>query len=649
MSESFYSRFSLIYYYNSISTMGEYINRDVLSIPRLKELQRIDDTTRVSVSGSLWKYWNNDLFTDLEKEILRLKPSDCSFVEKYSHIESFPINNRSHINEISLATIYSDHPLREFYKRSIKDYKDSNTEQLRNAEKQLMEIDTLPVIIFIHGLGGQISQFEPILKEFRNCSDIFGIDLPGFGNSKRPSRNNNGIKFSMLSKYNDEELNKLEECLKLLKDEDYQTDSIADMIQQILDYKFPNRKFIFIAHSMGTHISTKIINNLENGRVVSFIMMSPPGFSEEKVIFNRFHWSKRWFLNLCCYNSKIFDYYRFFDRFGGLYSISVNNYIYCNNERNIEDEDDGDGGDEILKRLTQFRWNLDTESSIFLKYLKGFRSVSKEELKILSSKISKGKMMVCCGEFDKITKVSESEKIVKMIKEGNNDIEIKFEKVNNCNHSLFLDKPELISGIIYKFIEDLNINISCTWVLKIKAILSGDKWGLKNEVKWNKVVTLSKPIINKISPNKPISYLLGMKTLRQTDLIHNPINFEMEHPEIFAIVDIGSDTPSYEPNDFQRIKYIKYKTESKVTPDNITIVKFIEIINKLMKERDIDNQFIVVHCHYGQNRTGFLICCYLIEKLGWSVNEAIIGFKESKEPGIKHVHFQNALHLRYNE
>lgn len=612
--------------------------RKILTISNLKELQEKDNANRISLPKSILRYYNNDLYTDFEKEILNLEPNDCSIIQKYSKIESFPIKNNTHLDEISLCTIYSDHPLREFHKRSIKDLDNLNSKGLQRAKEQLEKIETLPLLVFIHGLGGQLSQFEPILQEFRNCSDIFGIELPGFGNSKRPSRNNNlnGINFTSLSIFDDYQLNKLENSLNKMTDEDFKTDNIVEIIYQILQYKFPERKFIFISHSMGTHISIKLINKLPDKKVESLVMLSPPNISEneeELEVMNRFPISRRLFLKSCSYFPRLFDYFRFFDRYGGLYSKSVENYIY-------PDDDD------ILKRLTQFRWNLDTDSIIFLKYLNGFKSVCNKELQNAAIKLNSKKIFLCCGDNDKITPKEDS---IKIFNKLSDKISIKLEILPHSNHSLFLDKPNLLAGLIYNFVEELNLNISCTWVLQVKAIISGDKWGLKNQVKWNKVITISKPIINNISKDKPQSYLLGMKTLRQTDSEHNPIKFEEDHPEIFSVIDIGSDTPSYDPTDFKRIKYVKYKTESKVTPDNVTIVKFIEIVDKLMKERDNDNQYIVVHCHYGQNRTGFLICCYLIEKLGWSVSEAIDAFGKSKPPGIKHVHFKNALYLRYNE
>ena len=49
------------------------------------------------------------------------------------------------------------------------------------------------------------------------------------------------------------------------------------------------------------------------------------------------------------------------------------------------------------------------------------------------------------------------------------------------------------------------------------------------------------------------------------------------------------------------------------------------------------NPEICVHCHYGFNRTGFVISCWLIEEEGYGVKEALEAFKTARPNGIRHV------------
>lgn len=51
--------------------------------------------------------------------------------------------------------------------------------------------------------------------------------------------------------------------------------------------------------------------------------------------------------------------------------------------------------------------------------------------------------------------------------------------------------------------------------------------------------------------------------------------------------------------------------------------------------------------HYGFNRTGYFIVCYLVEREGYRVQDAIQEFGEKRRPGIRHDHFVNELYVRY--
>lgn len=45
------------------------------------------------------------------------------------------------------------------------------------------DIDQLPLLVFIHGLGGVLPMFAPILHSLTNIGACFGLELPGHGRS----------------------------------------------------------------------------------------------------------------------------------------------------------------------------------------------------------------------------------------------------------------------------------------------------------------------------------------------------------------------------------------------------------------------------------------------------------------------------------
>ena len=52
--------------------------------------------------------------------------------------------------------------------------------------------------------------------------------------------------------------------------------------------------------------------------------------------------------------------------------------------------------------------------------------------------------------------------------------------------------------------------------------------------------------------------------------------------------------------------------------------------------------------HAGFNRTGFVVCSYLVQALGLSVDEALAAFEEARPPGVKHEKFVAELHRRFD-
>ncbi|KAI2644296.1 mRNA-capping enzyme [Labeo rohita] len=56
-----------------------------------------------------------------------------------------------------------------------------------------------------------------------------------------------------------------------------------------------------------------------------------------------------------------------------------------------------------------------------------------------------------------------------------------------------------------------------------------------------------------------------------------------------------------------------------------------------------------VHCTHGFNRTGFLICAYLVEKMDWSIEAAVAAFAQARPPGIYKADYLKELFRRYGD
>lgn len=56
-----------------------------------------------------------------------------------------------------------------------------------------------------------------------------------------------------------------------------------------------------------------------------------------------------------------------------------------------------------------------------------------------------------------------------------------------------------------------------------------------------------------------------------------------------------------------------------------------------------------VHCSNGVNRSGYLICRYLIDSLGWNSHEAIAAFESARGYTIERGAFVQAIHRAAKE
>jgi protein-tyrosine phosphatase len=135
-----------------------------------------------------------------------------------------------------------------------------------------------------------------------------------------------------------------------------------------------------------------------------------------------------------------------------------------------------------------------------------------------------------------------------------------------------------------------------------------------------------------------------------------------QYPNVRHVIDISHGVkPSYDPESFltTRTTYHKFPTAAKIPPTEADIKGFIDLVKQCLEMSRAQGQDteICVHCHYGFNRSGFVICCWLIEEQGYGVKEALEAFKEARPNGIRHLRiyprgwtdldFISTLHRRY--
>lgn len=93
------------------------------------------------------------------------------------------------------------------------------------------------------------------------------------------------------------------------------------------------------------------------------------------------------------------------------------------------------------------------------------------------------------------------------------------------------------------------------------------------------------------------------------------------------------------------LEYVHIQLIAKVLPPKSSIDHVERVAREFWSRKPDD--YIAIHCAYGFNRTGFVVCSYLCQALGFSVEESLETFARARPPGVKHAKFVNELYARY--
>jgi len=115
------------------------------------------------------------------------------------------------------------------------------------------------------------------------------------------------------------------------------------------------------------------------------------------------------------------------------------------------------------------------------------------------------------------------------------------------------------------------------------------------------------------------------------------------------VIDLTKTDRYYRKQEFEDkgIKYVKLPCEGhgEVPPPHI-VKEFERIVEKFSNENP--DKLVGVHCTHGFNRTGFLICSYLVNIVGWDIDPAVHEFAEKRSPGIYKQHYIEELFDKFD-
>jgi atypical dual specificity phosphatase len=113
------------------------------------------------------------------------------------------------------------------------------------------------------------------------------------------------------------------------------------------------------------------------------------------------------------------------------------------------------------------------------------------------------------------------------------------------------------------------------------------------------------------------------------------------------VIDLTNTDRYYDRKEFEGVcvGYKKILCPGRGFLEREDIVKnFNKCIDEFMEENVENDSLLGVHCTNGVNRSGYLICRYLIDRCGWSSHAALEAFENSRKCPIERGAFVQALH-----
>lgn len=118
-----------------------------------------------------------------------------------------------------------------------------------------------------------------------------------------------------------------------------------------------------------------------------------------------------------------------------------------------------------------------------------------------------------------------------------------------------------------------------------------------------------------------------------------------DNQELGLIIDLTFTTRYYTLQDVpQSLLYVKIFTAGHEVPSDETILKFKHAVHRFLQDNQDNDKLIGVHCTHGLNRTGYLICRYLIDVDGMEPAEAVELFNSSRGHAIERQNYLEDLH-----
>ncbi|XP_042371524.1 RNA/RNP complex-1-interacting phosphatase, partial [Plectropomus leopardus] len=117
-----------------------------------------------------------------------------------------------------------------------------------------------------------------------------------------------------------------------------------------------------------------------------------------------------------------------------------------------------------------------------------------------------------------------------------------------------------------------------------------------------------------------------------------------DNQELGLIIDLTFTTRYYKLQDVpDSLLLVKILTAGHQVPGDDTILSFKRAVRRFLRENADNDKLIGVHCTHGLNRTGYLICRYLIDVDGMDPRDAVQLFNSARGHAVERQNYLDDL------
>lgn len=122
---------------------------------------------------------------------------------------------------------------------------------------------------------------------------------------------------------------------------------------------------------------------------------------------------------------------------------------------------------------------------------------------------------------------------------------------------------------------------------------------------------------------------------------------KLANKQIGLVIDLTNTNKYYNKGEWADygVKYLKMNCPGhEVNEREDLVVEFIKSVRAFVEDPENEGKLVGVHCTHGLNRTGYLICRYMIEVDGYTAADAISMFEYYRGHPMEREHYKITLY-----